>query len=135
MASQVWPWRRRYSRMATRLVCTPPCGGGYGPSCTTFIGSRISPLQATWLVWMPLQCCTSCGAAHSDLIGLHAAVRRWIRPELHHFHRVSHFSTSGHLASLDAIAMLHKLWGSQSRSEWSARRGAAVDTARVAPLS
>src|ERR1039457_3350857 len=24
--------------MATRFVCTPPCGGGYGPSCTTFIG-------------------------------------------------------------------------------------------------
>src|ERR1019366_795130 len=37
MASQVWPWRRRYSLMATRLVCTPPCGGGYGPSCTTLI--------------------------------------------------------------------------------------------------
>src|ERR1035438_7483778 len=38
MTSQVWPWRRRYSRMATRFVCTPPCGGGYGPSCTTLIG-------------------------------------------------------------------------------------------------
>ena len=41
MASQAWPWRRRYSRMATRLVCTPPCGGGYGPSCTTLI--RVWP--------------------------------------------------------------------------------------------
>src|ERR1017187_7784332 len=56
MTSQVWPRRRRYSRMATRLVCTPPCGGGYGPSCTTFIQfTRFS-----WRRGCPLGPCLLC---------------------------------------------------------------------------
>src|SRR5262249_37861326 len=31
------PRDSRNRRIATKLVCTPPCGGGYGPNCRTLM--------------------------------------------------------------------------------------------------
>src|ERR1039458_7268790 len=56
IASQEQPCFRKSLRISTRLVCTPPCGGGYGPIWRTLMPWDSAPVQPQDR-WLPAPAC------------------------------------------------------------------------------
>src|ERR1022692_797293 len=56
IASQEQPCFRKELRISTRLVCTPPCGGGYGPIWRTLMPWDSAPVQPQDR-WLPAPAC------------------------------------------------------------------------------
>src|ERR1017187_10643229 len=56
IASQEQPCFRKQLRISTRVVCTPPCGGGYGPISSTLMPWDSAPVQPQDR-WLPAPAC------------------------------------------------------------------------------